>query len=323
MIDLSIIIVNWNSAEYTLSCVKSIYEQTSDLKFEIIIIDNASFDECEELIKAKYPKVIFIQSKYNLGFAAANNLCAEKAIGRVLLFLNPDTEVQNRAIERLFQALENLPDAGVIGCRLINSDGTIQNSCVQRLPRIINQILDANILRKMFPSVNIWGYKKSFEKYIEPVEVEAISGACMMIRRSAFELVKRFSIEYFMYAEDMDLCFKTRSVQLRNYFCGKSIIVHHGGGSSKNSFSKFATVMILESIYRFFQKTKGKNYSRLYRFMITIMAMMRLIFIILGFPIMFIYGENGSWKSALLKWIATLRWGFGIEKWARIYGSNN
>ena len=116
---LSIIIVNWNSKDYVRNCIASIRAHTSSIEYEIIVVDSGSFDGCGRMLQSIYPEVHFVQSNLNVGFARANNLGAESARGRVLLFLNPDTEVMNGAIERLYRNVSSLPDTGVLGCRLL------------------------------------------------------------------------------------------------------------------------------------------------------------------------------------------------------------
>src|SRR5882672_11018398 len=147
--DLSIIIVNWNSAGYVRRCVRSIRRHTRELKYEIIVIDNASFDSCDAALKEDNDDARFIQSRENLGFARANNRAAEAAGGSTLLFLNPDTEVTDASILRLYRALREIPDAGIVGARLLNGDGTLQTSCIQSFPTVINQVLDNDWLRKI------------------------------------------------------------------------------------------------------------------------------------------------------------------------------
>jgi GT2 family glycosyltransferase len=132
--ELSIIIVNYNSADFVLACVRSICEQRCTVAYEVIVVDNASYDGCSERLAQYYPHVIFVQSQSNLGFGRANNLGARHASGEVLLFLNPDTEVRDRAVDCLYEHFQKLEKPGAVGCRLINSDGSLQKSCVQALP---------------------------------------------------------------------------------------------------------------------------------------------------------------------------------------------
>src|SRR5687768_17703109 len=123
--DLSIIIVNWNSNAFLTKCLNSIFALTKDIEFEVIVIDAGSFDGCERTLSEGFPSVRFIQSSTNPGFARANNLAFQEATGECVLFLNPDTEVVGSAIAMLYSQLRSLPDAGVVGARLLNSDGTV------------------------------------------------------------------------------------------------------------------------------------------------------------------------------------------------------
>src|SRR5262245_55141684 len=135
--DLSIIIVNWNSREYLRKCMTSISSHAPRLDYEVIVIDSGSFDGCEEMLKEHFPAVRFVQHERNDGFAKANNIAFGASAGASLLFLNPDTEVVGPAIEVLYKSLHSLPDAGIVGARLVNTDGSLQSSCIQALPTIL------------------------------------------------------------------------------------------------------------------------------------------------------------------------------------------
>src|SRR5438876_184590 len=129
--DLSIVIVNWNSAAFVRKCVASIFRNVAGISFEVIVVYNASYDGAAGIVGRDFPQIRFIQSEENLGFACANQLGYEHSTGRSLLFLNPDTEIQGSAICDLLTYLESLPDCGAIGCRLLNGDGTLQTTCIQ------------------------------------------------------------------------------------------------------------------------------------------------------------------------------------------------
>ena len=207
-IDLSIIIVNWNSKEYLRNCIDSVLLWTSDITYEIVVIDGASFDGCGEMLQRHFPQVRFIQSEKNVGFAKANNVAFRESRGRYILFLNPDTELIAPAVNSLIDYIQKAPNAGAIGCKLLNADRTVQNSCLQAFPTILNQFLDSELLRALWPTSPLWGNAPLFEAQMGPEEVEAISGACILVKRSLFEEVGLFSEDYFMYAEDLDLCYK-------------------------------------------------------------------------------------------------------------------
>jgi GT2 family glycosyltransferase len=322
-IELSIIIVNWNSKDYLKKCIASVVENTKGIQYEIIVVDSASFDGCEQMLLDCYPQVNFIQSAHNIGFAGANNIGANNAHGDILFFLNPDTVVIKNAVELLYANLLKLPQAGIIGCRLLNTDKTLQTSCVQPLPAILNQVLDADILYRWFPKSTVWLSAAKFEGSLSPVKVEAVSGACMMIRQSIFNQVQGFSRDYFMYAEDLDLCYKVQSAGFTNYYLAEAEIIHHGGGSTQHKRGRFSLVMIPESLSRLLRKMRGPSYSFCYRLALSIAAVMRLFLLLFLLPFALLKNKKTEWQAIFFKWIVILRWGLGLEKWVHQYDQLN
>lgn len=320
--DLSIIIVNWNSKDYLQNCLESIRRNTTGLEYEVVVIDSASFDGCAKLLKDHYPEVHFIQSEENLGFAMSNNVAFKESMGRCVLFLNPDTELEGSAINHLYDVLISLPDAGAVGARLLNTDGTIQTSAVQAFPSILNQILNTSFLRKRFPRSRLWGMQTLFSDSGEPSEIDVISGACIMLRRSLFDKVGGFNSNYFMYSEDVDLCLKSRQSGHLNYFVPAATIVHHGGASSdQNKVSNFSSVMLLESRWKYFSTTRPQFYKYLYRASIFAISIVRILFSLGSALIDAVTSRGGNWSFSLKKWYARLRWSIGLEKWAKEYRS--
>lgn len=319
--DLSIIIVNWNSKDYLRKCIDSILATTHGIEFEIVVIDSGSFDGCYEMLRQHYPQIRFIQSRENLGFAKANNSAFQQSKGRNLLFLNPDTEVKDSSIETLYRQLIDLPNAGIVGATLLNSDGSIQTSCIQAFPTILNQLLDSSALRNLFPKAGLWGMKPLFSKDAHPKPVDAVSGACLMIKRSVFERVGMFTTDYFMYSEDIDLCFKVRKTSLITYYVPKAVFIHHGGKSSSHSGSNaFSSVMMLESRWRFFRKTRGRWYGINYRAGMFGISLIRIILLgLLMWPAFQMSGRVSSIKGSIQKWKARLRWTLHLEKWVKNY----
>ncbi len=275
-VSLSIIIVNWNSVAFLTQCLKSIYKHPPDVPYEIIVIDSASFDGCADVLREGHPGVRFFQSLTNIGFAKANNLASAKCTGEYLLFLNPDTELVGQALDGLLTCASSLPDAGVVGGRLINSDGTVQSSCIQSVPTIANQFFDSEFLRDRWPTSALWGMAPLYDTAGGNHEVAAVSGACILIKRRTFELVGGFTEEYFMYAEDIDLSCKVRKAGYRNYYVSDVSVIHHGGGSSEQAVSAFSAVMMREATWRFFRTTRGGLYALGYRASMTVAAAGRL-----------------------------------------------
>jgi N-acetylglucosaminyl-diphospho-decaprenol L-rhamnosyltransferase len=303
--DLSIIIVNWKSKDFLRDCLNSIDLREWSVSYEIIVIDAGSFDGSGEMLRTQFPEVHFIQRTDNLGFAKANNAAFREANGRYLLFLNPDTKVVRTAIQDMYATLQARPDAGVLGCKLLNADGSLQTSCVQAIPTILNQLLDSDFLRARWPKSSLWGTAPLYQEGSEPVEVEAISGACVMLSRAVFEQVGLFAEDYFMYAEDIDLSDKSRRAGFKNYYLPCAEVFHFGGSSSNQAPSNFAVVMMRDSIWKFLRKTRGVLYALFYRVTTLLGAAGRLGF--LKFSALF--GGGGRVNSAITKWEAILAWG--------------
>jgi GT2 family glycosyltransferase len=323
--DVSIVIVNWNSREFLAKCLASVFGAPSKLAIEVLVIDNASYDGSEELVRDRFPLVSFIQGRENLGFARANNVAAAQATGRNLLFLNPDTEVVGTAVEDMVRFLDATADAGAVGCKLLNTDGSLQTSCVQAFPTVSNQAFDSEFLRRRFPRSRLWGIQAFLDEHATSAEVEALSGACILVRREAFLAVGRFTEDYFMYAEDVDLCFKLKQAGLRNHYLGNVCVVHHGGQSSgASSESQFGNVLMRESIAKFLSLRRGAAHAVAYRVAMAVTALSRLAVLgvarIFGF---FGLGRSRAIDSGLRKWRSVLRWTVGAESWVRNPGAGH
>jgi N-acetylglucosaminyl-diphospho-decaprenol L-rhamnosyltransferase len=314
--NLSIIIINWRSQAFVRDCLTSIRANIGSLTHEILVVDNASFDGCEKMVRSEFPHVLFIQSKCNLGFAAANNLAFARSSGRNVLFLNPDTEVRGAAIQELVSALECLPDAGMVGARLLNSDGSLQTTCIAAIPVILNQTLNLRCLQRSFPRWKIWGMRALFENNTAPVPVEAISGACMLARREVIHRVGGFRTDYFMYAEDMDLCVTVAHAGWKIYYVPDAAIVHHAGGSSASrEESNFSNIMLRQSVTHFFRLYRGPFYAILYRASLAVVAALRILALLISFPILIPWWSYRDASLALKKWRCIFLWSLGITQW--------
>ncbi len=316
-IAVSVVIVNYKSAAFTRECLRTIFANADRLSPEVIVVDNASFDGCGAMIAAEFPAVTFIQEEKNLGFAGANNLGAKVSRGRHILFLNPDTEIQGPAIETLVKALESTPDAGMVGAHLLNTDLTVQTSSITAFPSILNQILGTEYLRTRFPRASLWGMRALFENHPSPVAVDAISGACMLIRRDLFEQICGFTIDYFMYAEDLDLCLKVRKSGRGVYYVPGAVIVHHGGqSSSSRPENNYADIMIRQSVLSFMRMYRGSWYAWLYRFATGISALCRIGMIAVTLPVSLGHERKAPLLRAWRKWSSIFSWCLGIRSWA-------
>jgi len=321
--DLSVIIVNWNSVEFVRECLNSINSTVQDLKVETIVIDNASHDGCGEMIASEFPEVHFIQNETNSGFSAANNQAFMNSSGELVLFLNPDTEVFKGAIRRMLEVVKATPDAGIIGARLLNSDGTLQTSCVQKFPSIWGVLLDSAFLRMLLPRLSLWGMRPLFDNTDTVVEVDAVSGACQMMRRDVFLRAHMYSTSYFMYVEDVDLCLRARRLGLTNLYVPDAVVVHHGGKSSEGrEETGRSAVLMRESWRRYFEKNRSVRYARAFQSAVVVQATIRLVLISTAMFGGKLFGKTGTLTLIKRKWVAVLRWALGLDPWVRRLRAN-
>jgi len=313
MPEISVIIVNWRSKDYVRQCLSALSKYCPIAELEIIVVDSASYDGCGDMLAKEFPRAVFVQLDQNVGFGRANNAGFERATGEYVWLLNPDTEVVGDAATTLRAALQARNDVGMVGARLLNCDGSLQTACVQSLPTPLNQALDSELLRHIF---GVWGFK-AFRSGSQPVEVEAISGACMMLRRVDFDRVGRFERRYFMYCEDMDLCFKVRKHGLKILYVPEAGVLHHGGASAQKQFSKFSVVLTQEAVTSYFTGNYGIAHAWIYRFCMGVSALVRIPALLAGrlFP----RASHRKNSASLKKWITILRWCLGGERWAKAY----
>ena len=303
---LSIVIVNWNSKDHLRRCLETIGSTCADLSPKVIVVDGASFDGCGEMLADEFPSVTFMQSPDNIGFGRCNNLgFTEVSSGKVLL-LNPDTELRPGAVARLIQVLDERPNAGIVSPRLLNSDGSLQTSCVQSLPTPLNQALDSDFLRNHFPTSGLWGTAEAFRSK-SPVAVEVLSGACMLLQTETFRKLGGFREEFFMYGEDVDLCYRAGRAGLINVFVPDAEVVHHGGCSSRSQVSGFGAAMQRVAIETYFRLNRSGLSAASYRLLQAASALIRLSLLLI--PLMFGTGlRRERVRASARKWMMILRW---------------
>jgi GT2 family glycosyltransferase len=313
-IDLSVIIVNWKSAQYLPGCLASLKNACRNVGFEVIVVDNASFDGSQKCINDKSARARFLQLNENRGFGAANNQGRKIALGKYLLFLNPDTIVSETGVECLLTVLANGPRIGCVGAKLLNRNRSVQTSALLPFPTIINQVLDMEALKKRSTWLPFWGNGPLYRANATPTQVQAISGACMLIKSDIFDMVGGFSGEYFMYAEDIDLCYKIKKAGYAVFYAPQAEIIHFGGGSTASTgFSKFPIVVMKESDYIFIKKSRGVIYAKTFRLAVLLAALIRLMLLCIASPALLGKGKVARLRWSMAKWIATLRWAMGLE----------
>jgi len=301
-VDVSIISVSFNSLRDLRRCIPSIYEWTRGISFEIIIVDNASPAGDIDGLKEEFPAIKLIKSSTNLGFAGANNLGVKHAAGDWVLFLNPDTLLTSPALNLMLDHARSIPDLGIAGCKLLNEDGSVQTSSILKFPGVLNSFFELEFCRLHWPK--LWGIGPLFSENPEATPVRAVSGACMLTRRQTFEALGMFSEEYFMYSEDLDLCYKAERSGLKNYHIGQASIVHYGGTSS---VKEWQAAMKTEAELHFCAKWYGRFYTLLFRASSTLNALMRLATITVLRQLGKAWPSISRHDSAWIRWTSTFK----------------
>ena len=256
-IKLSIIIVSWNVCDQVKDCLHSIKSNPPGSGYEVIVVDNASTDNTVEIIKELFPDITVITNTSNRGFAAANNMGIKNSSGEYVLLLNPDTIVHKKAFDTLIEFMDKNQDAGACGPQLLNSDGTIQPS-VRRFPTFRSTFYFYTVFR--FLGVFRRHYKdwrmKDFD-HKSRQDVDQVMGAALMLRKSTMDQVGIMDEAFFMYYEEVDLCYRLRLAGWRIVFIPSAVITHLGGQSIKQIPAQ-KRMMTLKSLLTLLRKHRGR-----------------------------------------------------------------
>ncbi|EKY29474.1 glycosyltransferase family 2 protein [Clostridium celatum] len=258
-INLSIVIVNYKNYTLTQKCIKSVLETVKNINYEIIVIDNNSPNDSYEQLSSGFKKVSnikIIKNDKNVGFGGANNLGVEASKGEYILLLNPDIIVLDDAIEKMYNKINSDKEIGLISGKLLNDDYTIQYSCRRILP--FNKFVACRTpLSKIVSSekrekINDIYLMKDFD-HNSTADVEWVMGACMMMHKDEFIKLGGFSKEYFMYFEDVDLCYKVRKYNKTVVYLHNAQMIHLHNQESKKRINKM-TFVHLQSMIKFYKK---------------------------------------------------------------------
>ena len=293
---ITIIIVSFNSEDYLKNCIESIIKFPPDLsenEYEVIIVDNNSTDGSATLIEKNYLKYSFvklIKNDENMGFSYANNLAIKNSNSRYYLLLNSDTEVYENSINALIEFFEKRKkdniNIGIAGPQIINSDGTVQLSC-RRFPSFVNAAF-YTILAGIKPDNRFSRkYKLMDVDRSRPFEVDWVSGSAMMISDEAIKHTGMFDENYFMYVEDVDLCYRMWINKFKVYYYPHSKILHHIGGSTNNDLMR-SQIRMQKSVLYFYIKTYKKSWK---------IILIPFVFLVLGFRILITYLKNSNKKN--------------------------
>jgi len=243
--DVSVIIVNYNTKSLLKQCIRSIYQHTFDICFEVIVVDNASSDGSQEMIKEIFPLVKVIENKLNLGFGRANNLAEKIALGEIIFFLNSDTVLLNNAIKILYDFIILNTSVGIVGGNLLTSNHQPTHSYLYYFPNI-----NFEIFNLWFPFYKIINRNAHYNYTEKVLDVGYITGADLMIRKQNFEKIGGFDEDFFMYFEETELSSRIKKMGLRIVSVPEALIIHLEGGDNKEiSYSKLLTILYSKKLF--------------------------------------------------------------------------
>lgn len=263
VIGLSISVVTLDVKEYLRGCLTSIFHHSPSFPFEVIVVDNGSSDGTAEMLEKEFPEIRLIRNNTNVGFAKAHNQALAQSRGRYFMILNPDTELKPDTLRTMLSFMENHPEAGMVGPKMLNPDGSLQPSCHQRFPNLLDLVLDTfgigpcvlwlqkrRLFRKFF-------LKRFYADYGRETEIAWAGGACLMARRKAIDQAGGLDETYFIYREDTDWCFEFRRHGWKVFYLPQAEIIHHWG-KTPGRWEGVRTVSATRSNLHFFSRHTSK-----------------------------------------------------------------
>lgn len=276
-LEVTIIIVNWNTCGYLRGCLTSIYDQTRDIDFEVIVVDNASHDGSPDMVKQEFSRVILIENIENRGFASGNNQAMAIARGRYLLLLNPDTLVVEGAIQKSLTFADQNSSCAVVGICNESADGTLQRNCF-RFASVVNLLISALGLHEVFPRSRLWGRERlSWWDYQSTREVHCVAGCYMLVRHDAIRQIGAMNETYFMYGEEMDWCWRFRRSGWTVLYYPHAKIIHYGGAASSQNAAAMRIAQ-RESLLRFIESREGRLAGLFARGILVVSGFVRFIY---------------------------------------------
>jgi len=260
---ISIIIVNWNTRELLKRCLTSIAAYPPAVAYEILVVDNASSDGSQQMVREQFSQVRLIESAENLGFGRANNVAIQEAQGEYILLLNSDTEVRAGALDSLVRFLNQNPRTGAVGARLLNPDGNLQFSCSPK-PTLLREFLRLFHL----PGIRPDGYYPMDEwDLAAPRQVDVLLGACLMLRASVLAQTGLMDDRFFMYSEEVDMCRRVQRAGWELVWLPQAEVVHYGGQSTRQAAAEMF-LHLYRSKVLYFRKHDGRLTAQVYKLLL-------------------------------------------------------
>lgn len=272
---LSVIIVNYNVKYFLEQCLYSIRDAGKGINTEIFVVDNNSVDGSVKMVKEKFPEVIILENKENLGFSKANNQAISLAKGEYVLLLNPDTVIENDTFKKITQFMDSNPDAGGLGVKMIDGKGKFLPESKRGLPTPKVAFYKVFGLSGLFPKSKIFGqYHLGYLDKDKIHEVDILAGAFMLIRKKTLDKTGYLDETFFMYGEDIDLSYRILKAGYKNYYFPETRIIHYKGESTKKSSINYVLVFYNAMII-FARKHFSQKNAKLFSFLINLAIYLR------------------------------------------------
>ena len=319
-VDLSIIIVNWNTKDLLKQCLYSLRKHCGGPRNEIIVVDNASGDGSAEMVQNRFPEVKLMEAGTNLGFGRANNLAIPYSTGKHVLFLNPDTIMLKGTTEKMIKFIQDNPGVGALGCKMKSPadshlpDAEAHTLGLQWFPSLLTELF--SILFLTDSTIQVF---KKFLPYHDPTKsgyVVKLFGGCFMVRREVLESVGSFDERFFMYGEDGDHSRRIVNAGWKLYYMSEAEIIHMVGKASEKAGRSFSFIMKCESICKYMDKYYGTKGKLLYTWIIFWGALFRLV-VLLGLRIIsFIITplKKINYKHGFEKNLTLIKWSLHLSK---------
>ena len=260
-VNLSVCIVTYNAREWLQGCLDSIHDNTQLDNLEIIVVDNGSNDGVGELLAQDYPQVRYFSNDSNQGYTRPMNQSLQAAQGQYLMQLNPDTSILPDAFDRLVDFMNENPQIGICGPKVLNRDGSFQKQCRRGEPRPVAMISYFLRLSRLFPNSKVLGaYLLEFEDEDATIKVDALSGSCMLIRREVVDQIGYLDEQFFAYQEDTDFCTRARQAGWNVYYYPQAQIIHYGGQGGSRVEPYRSIVEWHRSYWLYYKKHLAKDY---------------------------------------------------------------
>lgn len=274
MLDLSVVIVNYNTRDLLRDCLRSALDRQGPISYEVTVVDNGSTDGSADMVRDEFPQLRLIASAENGGYAYANNLGLRAQKARYYLLLNPDTLLPPLALGSMVAFMDSRPDAGVAGPRLVLADGSLDPACRRGFPTPAVSFYRFTGLSRLFPRSRRFGrYNMTYLDPDEEAEVDSVVGAFMMVRGEAIEQAGLLDETFFMYGEDLDWAYRIKQVGWKVYYTPSVTVLHYKRAASRHS--KRAKFEFQRAMYIFYKKHYAAETPRLLHGLIVLGIVLR------------------------------------------------